>query len=785
MRNMSKKLKKEIIDYIFLNKRADSFKSDMVSQCFDISDEIIIAIDLEGKITHINKKGRQLLGYKKAEVTGKNFINKFLLKTDQKLTKDFIEQLIINKASSEKIKSTLRTKNNERIITEARIETISTKHQNIIGLLFIGKDITGYLESRKDIQLDLNLYRILANNIPNINLYLFNRDLLFILAEGNEMKNIELSYKDFEGKKLEEITNNKLKEVWNTLFKKAIKGEKLSQTYKIDNYYYHVSVIPIKDSGNEINYGMAITQNITEFKVIENRLKKLKDEADKANRAKSDFIARISHDIRTPLNAISGFTEQLFKTDLSGQQEDYLHIIDKSSEHLLSLINDLLVYSAIEAPRIRFFEIPFKLENPLSYVYTSLLNKAEEKELKLTYKIDERLNCVIIGDSGRLRQILMNMLNNAIKFTNEGSIEIVCSPENETKDEIFIKFEISDTGIGIKPDKLKTIFDQFKQADASFTQLYGGTGLGLTICKTLIEKQNGRLEVLSQIGKGSKFTFVIPYKKGKESDIVNKEISIDIDKKLENKKALVVEDDSVNRLLVKTMLENFNCKIDIADNGRSAIELLDKNKYDIILLDIHMPEISGFDVAKFLRNEKKDESTKIIAITAVALKEDIKNFKKAGIDDLLIKPFKETELYNKIGEVLRLTKHSHALTIKEIILKEDLSPETYSLEELRKIANGEEKFIKKMLATFIENSENTVFLLEQLLEEKKWKQIGETAHKILPSYRHLKVESVIPLLVELHHNTLIKPNHRSVPELLKKTTTKIKKVIKELKREIN
>jgi PAS domain S-box-containing protein len=572
----------------------------------------------------------------------------------------------------------------------------------------------------------------------------------------------------------------------------TVSKEYLLRTRKKQTRTIKLKNVAITDADNNILGVLISGGDITgeersslNYKRSRDKAERSRNEAEQLNQQKSEFFSNVIHDIRTPLSAIMGFTEQLMQTDLDRKQEQYLKIIEKSSEHMLSLVNDILVLSKIEAYEFEFDDTPFQLPYPVRYVYKTLQAKAEEKKLGFKISIDGKLDgMVLIGDAFRLRQILINMLNNAIKFTSRGGVELACILQAETDEGVVVRFDISDTGIGIDPEKISQIFEQFKQADSTITKNYGGSGLGLTICKQLIDKLKGSLSVSSQQGVGTTFTFTLPFRKGNESDIMPDE-AVDIDaKKLRSKKVLLVDDDSVNRLLGKVMLDKFNCDYDIANSGEEAIEKLKSLTYDILLLDVHMPDISGLDVARFIRKGKQNKSSKIIAITAAAMKHDIKKFYDAGIDDFIIKPFKEQYLFNKMCRALQIQTKESKPQKAEIILKGAEIQKSYSLAELKKMAGGDQEFITQMLVTFIRNTENTIHLLPLLLKEKKWEQIGETAHKILPSFRHLEVKEIISKLVRIKTNTLIKPDQKNVPELVNSMVEDMKNLVLELKGEI-
>lgn len=783
---MAKHFNSHLKEDVFIIDSENNYETQLVQQCFDIVDLFVMAVDLIGNITMINRKGQELLGRGKDEIVGMNFIESFIEKKEQIKTKKLLTSVLEGKfsTSDEGARYHVMTKGDEIRILEAKNTIIRDKENRILGILISGKDVANIVKSQHELKKDVNLYRILANNIPDINLYFFNLDLRFILAEGYEKKNNGLTSHHFEGKKLSEISNEKLKQIWEPLFLSALDGNETITEYKFNNYDYLIWVLPIKDKNNEVYSGVAIIQNITDEKLTEQKLKKSKEEAEKANRAKSDFLARVSHEIRTPLNAILGFTEQLMQTDLNKKQNDYVEIIDKSSEYLLSLINDILVLSKIEARQINFENKPFKIEYTVKYLFDALKGRAEEKGIRFTYDIDKKLDKVLLGDSFRLRQILINFLSNAIKFTHSGYVELRSFLMDENDNEAKVRFDIIDTGMGIKPENLETIFEQFKQADSSISKKFGGTGLGLPICKNLIEMQNGNLSVTSQENIGTTFTFSLTYRKGDKTDIIPDDLGHIDSTKLKGVKVLLVDDDSVNRLLGKTILEKLNCAFDIANHGKEAIIKLKEKKYDIILLDIHMPDINGIDVAKFLRKEKRDKSTKIIAVTAAVMKDDVKNYYKAGINDFLIKPFKEIHLFNKMCEVLKIKNQSYAKPREEIILKEEISPKPYNLGELKKMTGKDKTDLAQMINIFIKNSEQTIKTFDRELKDENWEQIGEAAHKILPSFRHLEVNSVISDLLEIKTKTLIQKEYSSVSPIVENVIKEMGKIVSELRKEV-
>ena len=372
--------------------------------------------------------------------------------------------------------------------------------------------------------------------------------------------------------------------------------------------------------------------------------------AEDAMKAKQQFLSNMSHEIRTPMNAIIGFTKIILKTDLSVKQKEYLDAIKASSDGLLVLINDILDLAKVDAGKMTFEQAPFKMEFSISTMHQVFDLKIKEKNLNLVKEYDNKIPVVLIGDSVRLHQILLNLLSNAIKFTAEGKITVTVRLLSEDDEKAVIEFAIADTGTGIPEDKLESIFENFQQATSSTSSTFGGTGLGLAICKQLVEKQGGTISVKSKVNEGSTFSFTLIFQKTNgESE---KEIgAVKLDREIKDIKILVVGDIKLNQLLMRTILDDFKFKYDIADNGKIAIEKLQTETYDIILMDLQMPVMNGFEATAYIRNTMNSKIP-IIALTADVTKVDVETCKAVGMNDYVSKPLDERVLYTKIIELL-------------------------------------------------------------------------------------------------------------------------------------
>ncbi len=473
-----------------------------------------------------------------------------------------------------------------------------------------------------------------------------------------------------------------------------------------------------------------------------------KEEAEETSLIKSRFMARISHEIRTPLNAIIGFIEQLQKTKLDSRQKNFTDIIDKSSAYLLDLVNEILSFSRLESGAIKLDEVDFNLESLFDEIYDTVKVRAEDKGINLRYVFDESLKIVCHGDAFRLKQVVMNLMSNGIKFTEFGYVEMNVSLIQQKDELLWIRIKVSDTGMGIEKHKLKEIFEEYKQASSGIARKHGGTGLGLTISKRLTGVMNGKIWVESKAGEGSSFFVEVPLKKSEKEFLIKDILQINSEE-LAGIPVLLVDDDAMNRALGQIILESFNMEVTIAGDGHEAMEVYGKAQYDVVLLDIHMPEVSGLDVADFIRNKENDTKVKIIAVTADMIQEDINLYAGSHIDDVLIKPFKEINLYNKICKALDLDSK---LILKEsIILTDSKDPELllYDLSELKSVTRGNQGFFNEMIDTFISNSKEGVRQIRDYFEEENWTEMQETAHRLIPSFKHLGIKMVVSDLIEI------------------------------------
>lgn len=676
---------------------------------------------------------------------------------------------------------------NGKLNVERTLIPVSDEDGAVAYVIDTVRDITHHMFSQDYILQSEYLYRKMIDSIPNVFILLLNEKAIIEIAEGPELSLLKIDRKQVEGNDPSVLFEGEQLKSINTIIELSLRGSTITNEMEYKGNIYYVQAVPLSEKGPVKNV-MVVFENITQDKINGDALKKAKLSAEKANMAKSEFLANMSHEIRTPLSSVVGFGDQLAKTRLDNKQQSYLDAIQLSSKHLLSIVNETLTLSQVESGEIQFELKPFKLNDIFNEVDNIMRIKAEKKQLNLSFFTTTRLNKPLLGDEGQLRQVIINLVNNAIKFTERGKVQVLADLLEESDEGCLVRIDVADTGIGIPVDKQRAIFEEYYQDDTGVTKKYSGSGLGLTISKKLVELQDGTLSVESEVGCGSTFSIVIPFKKTNAIPEQTPSGRMIEPEKLKGKKILLVDDDDMVRLLGESILEEWNVEFEMAVDGWDALDKLEHDFYDVILLDIHMPGISGMEVAKRLREQYRPGGRQphILALTANVLKRDLERFVEAGMDDYLTKPFREEELFKKI---IRLLGYSRELPPEKLEKTENWKAEKngalFDLGELKQFGKGKKEFMEKMVNTFCKNSSSARSMMTYYLEKERWDELAGVAHKLLPSSRHLKVNSLIPELDFIETNLKSdKPDYDLVKAKTLDVIENIAKVNKALKEHI-
>lgn len=560
------------------------------------------------------------------------------------------------------------------------------------------------------------------------------------------------------------------------LHPKNVKKELLIQSPEGENLWIELIFVP--NYKGSILEGFQITgRDVTENKKLKHRVDQERLKAVHSLKSKENFFANMSHEIRTPLNAIIGMESLISKTNLPNQEQEYLANIKLSAKGLLQIINDILDYSKVEAGKLTIEKIPFKIQSIVSTIERTFSFRFEEKGVDLQYNITPGIEeTVIKSDLLRLNQIVINLVSNALKFTETGNVLINIQIDQSSSP--VLKISVKDTGLGIPKNKKQNLFESFTQAKEDTSRKYGGTGLGLSICKKITELLGGNISFESTEGVGTEFRFQIPIELSSEkiSDVED-EIEADISR-LKNIRILVAEDNPINTVYISGLLDDLGLNHVTVENGEKAIKQLQKEDFDVVLMDIQMPIMDGMEATRYIRNELKSDIP-IIALTANAFPEDRKKVFDNGMNGFVSKPFEQMDLVNELSRVCV------GVSIDTIPLEKKDSSGTstvYSLDKLIEISNGNESFVDKMVQIFIEEAPLNIELLEQLITEEAIVKLGQLAHKMKPSVDMFQMGELSVVVRDIENMSKeIAPNKKALFDKALFVIDQLNFVLKDLK----
>jgi PAS domain S-box-containing protein len=605
--------------------------------------------DNEGKVIWMNESSERILGYSLSEMKGKAF-GTMLLGDDSDMN---VFNSAVNAAKENRtyeIELKVYKKDGTPIWVFISNSPFSNENGVVERQIGVIVDIT----ERKKADEQLKMLSLVASNtMSGVVINDSNGNVEWINNAFEKITGYNIN--DVKGRHLGDALKGELTDV--AIIERARDLSKNKQSFEVDLLAYRkdgqmlwISVINsvIVDSEGEVDKYIEVIIDITSKKKVELELISAKEQALQLNRAKDMFISVMSHEIRTPLNAVIGMSHLLLDEDPLESQKENLSVLKFSAENLMRLINDVLDFTKIETGNVQLEKINVNLRELVESVTSSMQYRANEKNIYIRKNIDADVPAMVIADSSRLVQILLNLVSNSVKFTEKGGVTIDLKVLEQNADTVRIRFAVTDTGIGIAQDKQSTIFESFKQAELDTTRKYGGTGLGLAISKRLVELHDSRINVDSVLGQGSTFWFTITFNKAENQAVNASKMDMGLDMNI-----LVVDDNQINRILVNKVLKKWGTTVDFAENGQEAVDKIGANKnYDVVLMDVHMPIMGGLEATQIVR--AKDgayfQQLPILALTASMLSNEVNQMIESGMNDFILKPFEPKTLYDKLSK---------------------------------------------------------------------------------------------------------------------------------------
>lgn len=719
--------------------------------------DAVLTTDTRGRISMMNLIAEDLTGWTSKEAKGKDLDEVFTIidaKTQKEIRAPFLPVFKQRLRCGLNRNNQLVSRNGARYYISANASPIIDKHSNMSGVVIVFREINRLRRTEDALRLlsDIVEQSAAAIVVSDVRAKIEYVNPRFTSITG-------LTADEVVGKRFSELEFPKnmsvnLEEVWSQLQEHGQWKGEVSYTYRSGTKLWcSIYCAPLRDEDNDIAKYFVRAEDITSRKIAEENLTRAKEAAEVAGRAKAEFLTNMSHEIRTPLNAIIGMSNLSLFSNLSPDQRENLEIIQLAGNNLLRLIDDILDFSKIEAGQMRIDKICFNLPELITKNISIHSPQAQAKGLNISSLIDSSLPPMAYGDPYRITQVLSNLIGNALKFTDQGEIEVSASRKANPDGRLTVLFAVADRGIGIAREMQERIFDSFFQADGSITRNFGGTGLGLNISKKLVKMMDGEIWVQSAVGEGSTFFFTVELCECTDDGSpaqVSSEASLD-NHETPALNILVVEDNQVNQLVISNLLRPHGHQVEIAGNGKEAMDKWTDNSYDLIFMDILMPEMDGLEATRLIRAKEvgTGRHIPIIALTAYAIYGDREKFLAAGMDDYLSKPVKMEDLYLAIARAMKTAREAPLrCTAVEKLRPNDLffKVDTQFLQKMKDSAEQAELALKigdlQILEKWVQQIKKMAFQADENM-------IKTLAFKVQLSARKGDIESCSFLLLKL------------------------------------